>query len=117
LLVLPYDDLEDALEFVAARPKPLALYLFTENASVERRVLARLSVGGGCVNDTVLHFTNPHLPFDGVGPSGIGAYHGRYSFETFSHRKSVMKQTTRFDLAVRYPHVPSALSILRKVLR
>jgi len=117
LPVFPYDDLEEALARIAARPKPLALYLFTENASVERLVLERLSFGGGCVNDTLLHCMNPHLPFGGVGTSGIGAYHGRHSFETFSHRKSVLKQTTLFDMAVRYPHFRPALSILRKVLR
>jgi len=69
---------------------------------VERSVLRNISFGGGCVNDTVLHLSSPHLPFGGVGDSGMGSYHGRTSFETFSHTKSILKKSWYFDLPVRY---------------
>ncbi|NES53841.1 aldehyde dehydrogenase family protein, partial [Escherichia coli] len=78
---------------VQSRPKPLALYLFTTNKEIERAVLGNLSFGGGCVNDTLMHVATPYLPFGGVGESGIGSYHGFDSFNTFTHKKSVVKQT------------------------
>lgn len=115
--VLEYSDIEEAIREIAARPKPLALYLFTSDRSVEAAVMERVSFGGGCVNDTLMHIATPHLPFGGVGESGIGSYHGRYSFQAFSHEKSVLRQTTRFDIAFRYPSSDKGLSILRKLLK
>lgn len=115
--VLEYGDLEEVIREIAARPKPLALYLFTSDRSVESAVLERVSFGGGCVNDTLMHIATPHLPFGGVGESGIGSYHGRYSFQAFSHEKSVLRQTTRFDFAFRYPSSDHGLAILRKLLK
>lgn len=117
LPVLEYEDLEDAIRQIAVRPKPLALYLFTSDRSAESAVLERVSFGGGCVNDTLMHIATPHLPFGGVGESGIGHYHGSYSFRAFSHEKSVLKQTTRFDFAFRYPSSDKGLAILRKLLK
>ena len=89
LPVLSYHKLEDAVRFVNKRAKPLALYLFTKKRSAERFVLERVSSGGVCVNDTISHLINPDLPFGGVGASGMGQYHGKYSFDTFTHEKSV----------------------------
>ncbi|MBB6676648.1 aldehyde dehydrogenase [Cohnella lubricantis] len=115
--VLEYRELDEAIREIAARPKPLALYLFTSDPSAEKAVLERVSFGGGCVNDTLMHIATPHLPFGGVGESGIGSYHGSYSFQAFSHEKSVLKQTTRFDFAFRYPSSEKGLAILRKLLK
>lgn len=93
LPVLSYHKLEDAVRFVNKRAKPLALYLFTKKRSAERFVLERVSSGGVCVNDTISHLINPDLPFGGVGASGMGQYHGKYSFDTFTHEKSVFYNT------------------------
>ena len=103
LPVLPVDSLEEAIAFVRERPRPLALYLFTSSREAERRVFSQLSFGGGCVNDTILHLASSHLPFGGVGDSGMGAYHGKYSFLTFSHEKGILKTSTRLDVPLRYP--------------
>jgi aldehyde dehydrogenase (NAD+) len=103
LPVLPVDSLEQAVEFVNERPKPLALYVFTGSDHAARKVLRSTSSGGACVNDTMMHLTVPDLPFGGVGESGMGAYHGKTSFDTFSHRKSVLDKSVYLDLPLRYP--------------
>ena len=103
LPVLPIDNVEQAIEFVNARPKPLALYVFTENGDTADKVLHSTSSGGACVNDTMMHLSVPDLPFGGVGESGMGAYHGKTSFDTFSHKKSVLAKSVRLDLPLRYP--------------
>ncbi len=95
-------DVSEAIRFVRARPKPLALYLFSEDAETKRRVTDETSAGGMCINDAVAHFGVPDLPFGGVGDSGNGAYHGRWGFETFSHRKGVLSKATIVDPSVRY---------------
>lgn len=117
LPVLEYQELEQVLTDINNRPKPLALYIFSENKTVQDHVLTTATFGGGCVNDTVYHFTSPYLPFGGVGNSGMGAYHGRSSFELFSHRKSVLKQTTLFDLPFRYPHMKNGLKTIKRFLK
>ncbi|KAF0817834.1 MULTISPECIES: aldehyde dehydrogenase [unclassified Cytobacillus] len=109
LPVLEYEDLSMMIGEVTARPKPLALYIFTESEGVQKQILSSISFGGGCINDTVYHLSSPYLPFGGVGESGIGAYHGKGSFDVFSHEKSILKQTTRFDLPFRYPTTKNAL--------
>ncbi len=103
LPVLTVKDLDEALDFVNQRDKPLALYLFSRSARAERATVERTSSGGVCVNGVLWHIANPALPFGGVGPSGMGAYHGRASFETFSHRKAVVKKPTWLDLKMIYP--------------
>lgn len=103
LPVLPVEDTDEAISFVNDRDRPLALYVFSESEAVQERVLAATSSGGACVNATVLHVTVPALPFGGVGPSGMGAYHGRASFDAFSHRKSVLVKSTRIDTRLAYP--------------
>lgn len=117
LPLLPFDTLEEAVSFVQDRPRPLALYLFTRSRTVEREVLGRIPFGGGCVNDTVVHLSTSYLPFGGVGASGMGSYHGRASFETFSHPKSILKKGRGPDLPVRYrPYAPWKETLLRKFL-
>lgn len=113
LPVLEYEDIADVLKMVNEHEKPLALYLFTESHALQKRVVQGISYGGGCVNDTVMHIVTPYLPFGGVGSSGWGSYHGQQSFEAFSHKKSVLCQTTRFDLPMRYPDTKHALKLLK----
>jgi aldehyde dehydrogenase (NAD+) len=103
LPVLRVADMDEAIAFVNRRPKPLAVYLFAEDEAVQRRVVERTSSGGCTVNHVALHGGNPDLPFGGVGASGMGAYHGRTGFETFSHCKSVLEKPTRLDPPLLYP--------------
>ena len=102
LPVLSFSDIREAFRFVERREKPLALYLFTGSKAVERQALKRLSFGGGCINDTIVHLSSPYMGFGGVGNSGMGSYHGKRSFETFSHKKSILKKYNWLDLPVRY---------------
>ncbi len=118
LPVLPLDHMEEAEDFILDRPRPLALYLFSEDRAVRRRFVERVPFGGGCVNDTILHLTNPHLPFGGVGNSGMGRYHGKYSFDTFSHVKGVLYSSSRVDFPLRYPpYTPEKMKMVRRVLK
>ena len=118
LPVLTFGQIGEALDFVNARPRPLALYLFSQEKSTQERFLRRTSFGGGCINDTVIHLATSRMGFGGVGASGMGSYHGRDSFETFSHRKSVVKKSTLLDLPVRYaPYSPGKDRLLRLFLR
>jgi aldehyde dehydrogenase (NAD+) len=103
LPVLPVRDMEEAIGFVNARPKPLALYVFTRRQAVEDAVLARTSAGGVTVNAAIWHLGNPNLPFGGVGESGMGAYHGKHGFDAMSHYKPVLKKSTRSDPSIGYP--------------
>lgn len=119
LPIIPYDTLDEALAFINERPKPLALYVFTRKQKVWKKVIERTSSGGVCVNDTLSHLTTAGLPFGGVGASGMGSYHGKKSFDTFTHEKSVMKKSTFPDPSFRYPpyQKPSALMrLLTKIL-
>lgn len=102
LPVLTVSSMEEAFAFVKKRPRPLALYLFTGDRKTEERFVKRLSFGGGCVNDTIIHLATSRMGFGGVGESGMGSYHGRKSFETFSHEKSIVKKYTWLDLPMRY---------------
>ena len=100
--VLTYRTVDEAEEFVKARPKPLALYLFTRSASLEDRFLRYVPFGGGCVNDTIVHLATSEMGFGGVGASGMGSYHGKKSFDTFSHEKSILKKALWLDMPMRY---------------
>ena len=108
LPVLTVAAMDDACSFVKDRPSPLACYIFTEDKNVERRFLKEVPFGGGCVNDTVIHLATPYLGFGGVGNSGMGSYHGKKSFQTFSHEKSILKKATWLDLTMRYQPYDSA---------
>lgn len=102
LPILTYDRFEDLYELLADKPKPLALYLFSENRPRIREAMSRFRFGGGCVNDVVIHLATSEMAFGGVGESGMGAYHGRKGFETFSHTKSIVDKKTWMDLPIRY---------------
>ncbi|BCB05414.1 aldehyde dehydrogenase [Bacillus sp. KH172YL63] len=115
--VIEYEELDEVIDFVTGRPKPLALYLFTGSSATEDRINGSISFGGGCVNDTLMHIVTPYLPFGGVGESGIGNYHGESSFQTFSHYKSILKQTTKFDMSFRYPSGKFGMQIIKKLLK
>ncbi|MCB1002994.1 MAG: aldehyde dehydrogenase family protein, partial [Acidimicrobiales bacterium] len=103
LPVLATDGLDDAVAFVNAHDKPLALYVFSEQDAETDAVIERTSSGGACVNGTIFHVSNPELPFGGVGPSGMGSYHGKWGFDTFSHLKAVHERSTRLDPPMMYP--------------
>lgn len=102
LPILTVQDSDEAFRFIARRPHPLALYLFTNDRAVERQFTTGLQYGGGCVNDTIIHIATDNLPFGGVGNSGMGQYHGKYSFRTFSHDKSVVRRLSWPDVPLRY---------------
>ncbi len=102
LPMMEFDDLGECIDFIRSRPKPLALYLFTDDKASEKRVLDTCSFGGGCINDTIIHIATPHMGFGGVGESGMGSYHGKCSFETFSHKRSIVKKSYFPDLIMRY---------------
>ncbi|NIK14880.1 acyl-CoA reductase-like NAD-dependent aldehyde dehydrogenase [Saccharococcus thermophilus] len=117
LPVFSFTDIDEAIHFIQCYEKPLALYLFSEDRRVQQAVLERVSFGGGCINDTLMHIATPYLPFGCVGQSGFGAYHGKASFDAFSHYKSILRQTTAWDIAVRYPNYPKALQWIKLLLR
>ncbi|BCC10861.1 TPA: aldehyde dehydrogenase [Bacillus cereus] len=117
LPIIEYDNIEDVIDTIQQHPKPLALYVFSEDKEVQRQVTSNISYGGGCVNDVVYHLATPYLPFGGVGSSGLGSYHGEESFRTFSHYKSILAQSTAFDMKIRYSSTKSALKFIRKLLK
>ncbi|MFB1293877.1 aldehyde dehydrogenase family protein [Mycobacterium sp. pW049] len=117
LPVLTVQNLDEAISFVNARPKPLAAYLFTKAKAVRERVIRDVPAGGMVVNHLIFHFATHKLPFGGVGPSGLGAYHGKFGFETFSHKKSVLTKPTRPDLTsiIYPPYTEKAFKLARKL--
>ena len=117
LPVLSYETLDEVKQFVNSRPKPLALYLFTRSEETERRIMEGIPFGGGCINDTVVHLVNHGLPFGGVGNSGMGRYHGKFGFDTFTHYKGVLKKGNWLDLPVRYPPYGEKLGLLKKMMK
>jgi aldehyde dehydrogenase (NAD+) len=117
LPVLSFNSMEEAKEIVRQNPNPLAFYVYTSSAAIEKAWLESVPFGGGCVNNCSWHFTNQHLPFGGRGNSGMGQYHGRYSFELFSHRKGIMKSPTWFDPAIKYPPFKGKLKLFKWLVR
>lgn len=118
LPVLTFRKLEEAEAFVKEREKPLACYIFTRDKRTERRLLFSLSFGGGCINDTIIHLASSRMGFGGVGNSGMGSYHGKKSFETFSHEKSIVKKYNWIDMPVRYqPYSKGKERLLKLFLR
>lgn len=116
--LITYKTIEEAEAFIKARPKPLALYLFTQSKALEDRFLRHVPFGGGCVNDTALHLATSAMGFGGVGASGMGSYHGIYSFRTFSHEKSILKKYNWIDMPLRYqPYAAWKDKVIRLFLR
>ncbi len=117
LPVLTFDDFQETINKLKQKDRPLALYYFGKNKSRQKLILRELSFGGGTFNDGIMHITNARLPFGGIGPSGTGNYHGKNGFDTFSHKKSIMKRATWIDIPLRYPpYKPGTLKIVRKLL-
>ena len=116
LPVLSVGDLGQAISLINQRPKPLALYLFSKREQARQQLLAGTSSGGVCFNDVIMHVGVPELPFGGVGSSGMGSYHGRAGFDTFSHQRSVLRRPFRFDAPFRYPPYGDRLPLIRRLL-
>jgi aldehyde dehydrogenase (NAD+) len=117
LPLLAFDDLSTVISFLNSRPKPLALYVFSNQPQRCQKVIEKVSFGAGCINDTVIHFVNAHLPFGGVGNSGMGHYHGKASFETFSHQKGILKKSFIYEPPLRFPPYKNKLALLKKIMR
>lgn len=117
LPVLTFDSIDYTIKEIKDRERPLALYLFTKNKNIEKKVLSEISFGGGCINDTIVHLATNHLPFGGVGFSGMGKYHGMESFKVFSNAKSILKKAYFPDISVRYhPYSESKLKLIRSLM-
>lgn len=116
LPVIAFDRLEEILPEITGRPRPLALYLFTTDKKTRQKVVEKVPFGGGCVNDTIIHIANNNLAFGGVGESGMGHYHGKASFDTFTHEKAVVQKSNLLDINLRYPPYKNHLSALKKIL-
>lgn len=117
LPIITYKEEKEIAQTISRYEKPLALYVFTDDRKFARKIVTSFSFGGGCVNDTVIHFANKRLPFGGVGHSGIGAYHGQLSFDTFSHHKGIVKKANWLDLHLRYAPYANKIETLKKILR
>jgi aldehyde dehydrogenase (NAD+) len=117
LPVISFSTMEEAQTVIQNNPDPLSFYIYTSSSKKEQAWLQAVSFGGGCVNNSSWHFTNHHLPFGGRGNSGIGRYHGQYSFELFSHAKAVMKTPTWFDPALKYPPFKGRLNLFKRVIK
>lgn len=118
LPMITYENLEDAISFIKTKSKPLALYMFSKSDENIDRVLSDVSFGGGCINDTITHFVGHHAGFGGVGDSGMGSYHGKLTFDTFSHSKTIYKKGEIFDIPVRYhPYDEKKLKLIKSILK
>ncbi len=115
LPIIEFTDIKEAINIVNSQPKPLALYLFSQNKNLQKQIISETSFGGGCINHTLIHYTAPSLPFGGVGNSGIGSYHGKAGFDTFSHYKSVVTKPFLLDVKLLYPPYKDKLSLLRRI--
>ncbi|MBT2560233.1 aldehyde dehydrogenase [Pedobacter sp. ISL-68] len=116
--ILSYENIEDVISYVKSRPKPLALYLFTESHSLRKKVLTEVSFGGGAVNEVILQFANENLPFGGVGQSGMGAYHGEAGFRCFTHYKSILQKPTWFEPTLKYyPYKRWKENLINNIIR
>jgi aldehyde dehydrogenase (NAD+) len=116
LPVMEYETIQEAIDFINAQPKPLALYLFSNNSSLQKQILESTSSGGVCINDTIMHAALSNLPFGGVGDSGMGSYHGKKTFDTFSHFKSVLSKSFWLDLPWRYAPYADKLEMVKRML-
>ena len=117
LPVITFDELPQAVQMIRRHPYPLSLYVFTKRASTRKLFEEQVRFGGGCINNTLVHLTNPELPFGGIGPSGSGRYHGRYSFEAFTHPKGIMRSATWLDVPIKYPPFKKKLKYVKMLIK
>ncbi|MCB5560439.1 aldehyde dehydrogenase [Anaerosalibacter bizertensis] len=117
LPILEYEELNEVIDIVNSHPKPLALYFFSNDKENAEKIINGISFGGGCINDTIMHLSSPYLPFGGVGTSGMGSYHGKKSFDTFTHYKSILEKSNIIDPNFRYPPYGNKLNIVKKFLK
>lgn len=115
--ILTFENLDDVIRVINSKDKPLALYYFSENKNKAKRILKNTSSGGVTINDTLVHVSSSYLPFGGVGNSGMGEYHGKYSFDLFSNKKGVMNRKTFLDLKIRYAPFQNKLTIIKKIMK
>ena len=118
LPVMDYESIDEILDVVGSLPQhPLACYIYSQSKAVQRELISKIQFGGGCVNHCIQRVINPNLPFGGVGESGIGSYHGFNGFERFSHKKSILKAASWFDLPLIYPPYKDKLKTIRKMMK
>jgi aldehyde dehydrogenase (NAD+) len=117
LPIISFNAFEEAKKIINRNPNPLAFYVFTQSREKEEKWLSQIPFGGGCVNNASWHLTNFNLPFGGRGNSGIGSYHGKFSFDVFSHQKAVMKTPTWFDPNIKYPPFKGKLNLFKKIIK
>ena len=115
LPIMTYENLDDVIDIIESKAHPLALYIFSSNKNNIKKVTERCRYGGGCVNDVVVHLATPEMPFGGCGESGMGSYHGKFGFDTFTHKKSILDKKTWFDLPIRYQPYSKLQNILLKM--
>lgn len=116
--IIEFTKIDEVIKYITSNPKPLALYLFTNNKKLQKRILREVSFGGGCINDTIMHIASHNMPFGGVGNSGMGSYHGKYSFDTFTHYKSIIKRSNLIDMPMRYhPYKDSNYKLIKWFLK
>ncbi|EPY2280855.1 aldehyde dehydrogenase [Clostridium sporogenes] len=117
LPVVEFEGIDEVIDIVKNNPKPLALYYFSEDKEKQEFIIKNISFGGGCINDTIMHLSTSTLPFGGVGSSGMGSYHGRASFETFSHKKSILKKSNLIDIKIRYAPFKGKINLAKKLFK
>ncbi|HNA18937.1 MAG TPA: aldehyde dehydrogenase family protein, partial [Chitinophagaceae bacterium] len=117
LPILTFADMKEAKSIINKHPNPLAFYIYTASTANAKSWLQNIPAGGACINNSSWHLTNHHLPFGGRGFSGTGNYHGKYSFETFSHKKAVMQTPTWFDPSIKYPPLKGRLKLFKRIIK
>ena len=115
--VIKYKNMEDIKYYISHHKNPLALYVFSEDENFSEDIINKFSFGGGCVNDTISHVASAYLPFGGIGSSGMGNYHGKASFDTFTHTKSIVKKSTKIDLKLVFPPYKDKIKLIKKVMK
>ena len=109
--------MEDLKYYISKNKNPLALYVFSEDENFSEDIITRFSFGGGCINDTISHVASSNLPFGGIGPSGTGSYHGKASFDTFTHTKSIVKKSTKIDLKLVFPPYKNKINLIKNIMK
>ncbi|WMJ80211.1 aldehyde dehydrogenase [Clostridium sp. MB40-C1] len=117
LPIMEYENISEVINVVNEHAKPLAVYIFSKNKRIQKHILKSIPFGGGCINDTIMHVASTNIPFGGVGNSGIGHYHGKASFDTFSHKKSVVNKSNLIDISLRYPPYKDKVKLLKRIFK